>query len=206
MRGVSTFMAEMLETATILRTATANSLVVIDELGRGTSTYDGFGLAWSISHHLVSKVGCFGLFATHFHEMTAMEEELAPLVRNRHVTAHTTDKNLTLLYKVEDGRCDRSFGIHVAELAEFPPSVVVAAKRKAAVLEGVESTTHINKKKRSDMTEEEEKGRRIADEFVTQVLGLVHDNVDATTAQEKVEQYKKEVDTNNAYIQSLLEE
>jgi DNA mismatch repair protein MSH2 len=147
LRGVSTFMAEMLEASAILKTATSNSLVIVDELGRGTSTYDGFGLAWAISAKLGKDIGCFGMFATHFHEMTAMADEVAG-VANKHVSALESDDAVTMLYTVQDGPCLDSFGIGIAKLAKFPEDVLQMARKKA---EQLEKFAGMGKKKKKKM-------------------------------------------------------
>ena len=125
--GRSTFMVEMTETAQILHHATSQSLVLMDEVGRGTSTYDGLSLAWACAQTLAQQVGCLCLFATHYFELTALGEQAG--VFNRHVVAHEVDGELVLLHQVQDGAASQSFGLQVARLAGVPLPVVQLARQ-----------------------------------------------------------------------------
>ena len=136
--GLSTFAMEMRECATIIKSATPHSLVVIDELGRGTSTEDGFAIAWSIAHHLAVNVNCLTLFATHFHELTLLAEDPQCInkVRNIHAVAHLTPTSINLLYRIQPGPGSSSLGLHCATLAGIPGIVVRFAGFYKDVLEG----------------------------------------------------------------------
>ncbi len=133
-RGQSTFMVEMVETARILNTASSRSLVVLDEIGRGTSTYDGLSLAWAITEHLHEKIGCRTLFATHYHELTQLRETL-PRVANLNVAVREWNDEVVFLHRIVRGGADKSYGIHVARLAGIPQSVNERAKDVLAQLE-----------------------------------------------------------------------
>jgi DNA mismatch repair protein MutS len=133
-RGQSTFMVEMTETARILNTATPRSLVILDEIGRGTSTYDGVSLAWAIVEHLHDRIGCRTLFATHYHELTDLAGSLAA-VRNLNVSVQEWEENVVFLHKIVPGAADKSYGIHVARLAGVPREVNERAKQILAQLE-----------------------------------------------------------------------
>jgi DNA mismatch repair protein MutS len=135
--GRSTFMVEMTETAQILNNATEYSLVLMDEIGRGTSTFDGVSIAWSVARHLAEKVSAYTLFATHYFELTQLAQEYRS-VANVHLDAVETGGNLTFLHSVEDGPASQSYGIQVARLAGVPAAVVNAAKRKLVELENAQ--------------------------------------------------------------------
>jgi DNA mismatch repair protein MutS len=139
-RGQSTFMVEMTETARILNTATARSLVILDEIGRGTSTYDGLSLAWSIVEHIHEHLGCRTLFATHYHELTDLAEQLAG-VRNYNVAVKEWQDEVVFLHQIVPGAADKSYGIHVAQLAGVPRSVNERAREVLAWLESQHETS-----------------------------------------------------------------
>jgi len=134
-RGQSTFMVEMSETSAILHNATARSLVLLDEIGRGTSTYDGVAIAWAVSEHLHDRIGCKTMFATHYHELMQLPEELEH-ARNFNVAVRDTGDSVVFLHRLEPGGTDRSYGIHVGQLAGLPADVVRRAQAVLATLEG----------------------------------------------------------------------
>jgi len=142
-RGQSTFMVEMTETANILNNATPRSLIVLDEIGRGTSTFDGLSLAWSIVEHLHNQVGAKTLFATHYHELTELSARL-PRLKNFNVAVREWRDQIVFLRKIVEGGTDKSYGIHVARLAGLPKEVLERAKQILSNLEESELTPEGN--------------------------------------------------------------
>jgi DNA mismatch repair protein MutS len=134
-RGQSTFMVEMAETSAILHTATSRSLVLLDEIGRGTSTYDGVSIAWAVSEHLHERVGCKTIFATHYHELVQLADELVA-VRNYNVGVREVGDQILFLHRLQPGGADRSYGIEVGRLAGLPAPVIARAREVLALLEG----------------------------------------------------------------------
>lgn len=134
-RGQSTFMVEMVETATILNQATPRSLVILDEIGRGTATYDGLSIAWACVEHLHETSQCRALFATHYHELTVLEGRLDSCSCHTMKIKEWEDK-VVFLHQVIAGTADKSYGIHVAKLAGLPPTAIVRAQEVLATLEG----------------------------------------------------------------------
>jgi DNA mismatch repair protein MutS len=134
-RGQSTFMVEMAETSAILHTATRRSLVLLDEIGRGTSTYDGVSIAWAVSEHLHERIGCKTIFATHYHELTQLADELVA-VRNYNVAVREVGDEVLFLHRLQPGGADRSYGIEVGRLAGLPHGVLDRARQVLKLLEG----------------------------------------------------------------------
>jgi len=134
-RGQSTFMVEMAETSAILHTATARSLVLLDEIGRGTATWDGLSIAWAVSEHLHERVGCKTIFATHYHELTQLADEFVS-VRNYNVAVQEVGETILFLHRLRPGGADRSYGIEVGRLAGLPAPVIARARALLRVLEG----------------------------------------------------------------------
>jgi DNA mismatch repair protein MutS len=133
-RGQSTFMVEMSETSAILHTATARSLVLLDEIGRGTATYDGVSIAWAVTEHVHEHIGCKTVFATHYHELTQLADEL-PAVRNYNVAVREVGDQILFVHRLQPGGADRSYGIEVGRLAGLPRSVIDRAREMLTLLE-----------------------------------------------------------------------
>ncbi|MCM3600105.1 DNA mismatch repair protein MutS [Robertmurraya korlensis] len=144
--GQSTFMVEMLEAKNAIVNATKNSLILFDEIGRGTSTYDGMALAQSIIEYIHERIEAKTLFSTHYHELTVLEEQL-PMLKNVHVSAIEQNGKVVFLHKIKEGAADKSYGIHVAELAELPKELIARANEILKALESGDNTTAIEEKK-----------------------------------------------------------
>jgi DNA mismatch repair protein MutS len=157
-KGQSTFMVEMTETARILNAATSRSVVILDEIGRGTSTYDGISLAWAVTEFLHDAVGCRTFFATHYHELTELTSTL-PQSRNWNVAVREDDEDVIFLHKIVEGTADKSYGIHVARLAGVPRDVIERAK---VILDTLE-TDHLDDRGKPKFPQRQKVSRRKRD-------------------------------------------
>jgi DNA mismatch repair protein MutS len=160
-RGQSTFMVEMCETANILNNATARSLIILDEIGRGTSTFDGLSLAWSIVEHLHNQVGAKTLFATHYHELTELAARL-PRLKNFNVAVREWHEQIVFLRKIVEGGTDKSYGIQVARLAGVPKGVLERAKEILGNLEESELTPEGNVRQAHRRQQDRDKLKQLA--------------------------------------------
>ena len=189
-RGRSTFMVEMVETAAILNQATARSLVILDEIGRGTATFDGLSIAYACVEHLSAVNRSRALFATHFHELTALSETLPRLVN---LTMRVTEFKGTLafLHEVVPGAADRSYGIQVAKLAGLPPSVVKRARQVLASLEASRSSSRSTPCRCSPMSRASHLRRLPPDELRTALMALDPDALAPRDALEALYKLKR---------------
>ena len=155
--GQSTFMVEMMEVATILKEATQNSLVILDEIGRGTSTYDGLSIAWAVAEYISDKEKCGAktLFATHYHELIQLEEKLEG-VKNYSIAVKEKGEDIIFLRKIISGGTDESYGVHVAKLAGVPKAVTTRANE---VLRSIERKNVLNEKKLEKENKKETAGQ-----------------------------------------------
>ncbi|CRG95778.1 DNA mismatch repair protein MSH2, putative [Plasmodium gallinaceum] len=147
LKGISTFLSEMIEASAIVKNADKNSFIIVDELGRGTSTYEGLGISWSIGKYILDKIKCFCLFATHFHEMSNIAYQCEGVI-NRHVetTIDQKKKKICFLYEIKDGASNKSYGVNVAEIAKLPKEVIQKAYEKVEELESAENKYYLKEK------------------------------------------------------------
>ena len=155
-RGQSTFMVEMSETSAILHTATQSSLVLLDEIGRGTSTYDGVSIAWSVSEYLHDRVGCKTVFATHYHELTQLTDELVAAC-NYSVQVREVEGRVLFLHRLVPGGADRSYGIEVGRLAGLPEEILQRARALLSLFEGAQIVNALGRPKDTQISESSQK-------------------------------------------------
>ncbi|KAJ8919097.1 hypothetical protein NQ315_012082 [Exocentrus adspersus] len=204
LKGLSTFMLEMIETSTIIESATKNSLVIIDELGRGTSTYDGCGIAWAIAEHLATQIKCFSLFATHYHEITRLAE-MNSHVGNLHVTAVTTNNTITPLYQVREGECDKSYGVHCARMVGFPEDVIQDSIEYQKKLEHYNGMKFISNFEQSLKRKIIEEGDAIVKNTIKKLKSMDINNMSDSELTKILKDLKNDIESGeNLFIKGLL--
>ncbi|CAG9133267.1 unnamed protein product [Plutella xylostella] len=198
--GQSTFMLEMQESTHILKTATPDSLVLVDELGRGTSTYEGCGIAWAIAEELATKTKCFTLFATHYHELTRLPSLHPGVIVNSHAEASVVDDQLVLLHRIASGAATQSLGLHVARLADLPDSIIEYAEAKQAQLE-----TNLFDIENSGNSNENSEGQQIIVEFLRKCKEIEQSAASDEIMLKKINDLKNDLfQHNNQYVKSLI--
>nr|XP_049703684.1 DNA mismatch repair protein Msh2 [Helicoverpa armigera] len=199
-KGHSTFMREMIDTAAILRTATPDSLVLIDELGRGTSTYEGCGIAWAIAEELATKSQCFCLFATHYQELTRLASTHPGVIINSHAEASVVNGQLLLLHRIAPGPAMHSLGLHVAKLADLPESIIEYAEAKQAQLE-----INLFDVEAAVQSEETTEGHKLIVEFLRKCKQIQESSPSDGSMMEEITKLKQELlQTQNKYVESLM--
>ncbi|CAH0399806.1 unnamed protein product [Chilo suppressalis] len=199
-KGQSTFMLEMIESAAILRTATPDSLVLVDELGRGTSTYEGCGIAWAIAEELATKSQCFCLFATHYHELTRLPSLHPGVIVNSHAEASVVDQQLILLHKISPGPATNSLGLHVAKLADLPDSIIEYAEAKQAQLE-----TNLFEVEAAVKSQEVGDGQKLIQDFLKKCKEIQKSTASDDAMMNEIGKLKQNLLlNNNKYVQSLI--
>ncbi|XP_047525278.1 DNA mismatch repair protein Msh2 [Pieris napi] len=199
-KGQSTFMLEMIESAAILRTATPDSLVLVDELGRGTSTYEGCGIAWAIAEKLATESKCFCLFATHYHELTRLPSLHPNVIVNSHAEACVVDSQLLLLHKIVPGPATHSLGLHVAKLADLPESIIEYAEAKQAQLE-----TNLFEIEASVKTQDTLEGQQLIEDFLRKCKKIQETVKSDTDMMSEINKMKEDlISSDSKYIKSLL--
>ncbi|MCM1335431.1 MAG: DNA mismatch repair protein MutS, partial [Eubacterium sp.] len=189
--GQSTFMVEMTEVAEILKNATDKSLVILDEIGRGTSTFDGISIAKAVAEYMNGKIGCKTLFATHYHELIALEKENRG-IRNYSVSVAKKGDELRFLHKIAEGGTDNSYGIEVAKLAGLPPKVIEASKEALKTME-LGSKIDLEKKLRAEEDERDQVDFSSINKnsVIREIRALDLDDLTPREAYAKLEELKK---------------
>ncbi len=192
--GRSTFMVEMTETANIMHHATRESLVLMDEIGRGTSTFDGMSLAFACAKYLAQTLKCYTLFATHYFELTALADELSG-VSNTHCSAREHGDSIIFMYQLESGPASQSYGLQVAGLAGVPKAILNEAKAKLIELERASAKHHANQSKPIDSFDQADEAHKTTSQIVTQLRGCEVDELTPKQALAFVYQLKELVDS-----------